>query len=98
MAGHPLAPGRAGCPHAPAKDLPSLPRMPNRRKVSMTRIGHPRSRMSAKVSCTVLKTSTSGDRRAEFNVRSVGYQPSPSWDLGNDRRSYAPDNLTIVWV
>src|SRR5713101_3589251 len=31
-------------------------------------------------------------------VRSVGYQPSPSWDLGNDRRSYAPDNLTIVWV
>src|SRR5438445_8020075 len=39
----------------------------NRRTVSMTRIGHSRSRMSAKVSCTVLKTSTSGDRRAEFN-------------------------------
>ena len=33
----------------------------------MTRIDHSRSRISAKVSWTVLKTSTPGDRRAEFN-------------------------------
>src|SRR5262249_31775617 len=47
----------------------------NRRNVSMKRIGHSRSRMSAKVSSTVLKTSTSGDRRAEFNPADYACAP-----------------------
>ena len=36
------------------------------RKVSMTRINQLRSRVRGNLSSTVLKTSTSGDRRAEF--------------------------------
>jgi hypothetical protein len=43
----------------------------NQNEVSMTRINYPRSRVSWKLSRTVLKTSTSGDRSAEFNFRNT---------------------------
>lgn len=43
-------------------------RASHRSEVSMTRIAPARSRMSAKVLRTVLKTSRAGDRPAEFDV------------------------------
>ena len=41
----------------------------NRREVPLTTVNRARSRMSAKVSCPVLRTGTGGDPRAESDFK-----------------------------